>query len=48
MIEVYCLNMITGEKFTKEFDSAHKAKLFINKCWRGNKVWICGYKGNLD
>jgi len=48
MIEVYCLDMNTGKKFTKVFDSAYKARIFINKCMRGNKIWIIGYKGEIE
>lgn len=47
MYEVYCLDMKTGKKFTKEFDSPYKARAFINKCNHGNKIWIIGYKGEI-
>ena len=47
MFEVYCLDMTTGKKFTKVFENPYKARLFINKCNRGNKIWICGYKGDI-
>ena len=48
MYEVYCLDMITGKVFTKTFDSAYKARNFIRKCNNGKKIWIIGYKGDIE
>lgn len=31
MYEVYCMNLKTGARFTRKFDSPYKMRLFVNK-----------------
>lgn len=40
MYPVGLINLITGEKFTKVFDSPFLCRNFINKCKHSDKVKI--------
>lgn len=41
--EVDCLNLQTGQTFTKRFDSVYKCRLFVNKCRYSKRIQVLSY-----
>jgi len=42
MYEVYCLNLLTNERFTKSFDNIKDQKKFMCKCRYSTKIMVIG------
>lgn len=43
MYEVYCMNLKTGARFCREFDSPYKMQLFLNKAKHSHKIMVLSH-----